>query len=118
MLKSAPSAKMSERVAYCMYHWDGPGALEHHDHLLSIPKLTMLQWTPGAGNEPTDHERWWPFYHKTIEAGKKVIIGCGSVENLKALKREFGEKLKAFMINMGAESPAQAEEILKIATID
>lgn len=39
------------------------------------------------------------------------------IENLKALKREFGEKLKAFMINMRAESPAQAEEILKIATI-
>jgi 5-methyltetrahydrofolate--homocysteine methyltransferase len=109
--------EMTERVSYCMYHWDGPGALQHHDHLLSIPKLTMLQWTPGAGNEPTDHKRWWPLYHKTIEAGKKVLIGCSSIENLKALKREFGEKLKAFMINMWAESPAQAEEILKIATV-
>lgn len=108
--------EMTERVSYCMYHWDGPGALQHHDHLLSIPKLTMLQWTPGAGNEPTDHKRWWPIYHKTIEAGKKMLISCGSIENLKALKREFGEKLKGFMINMRASSPAQAEEILKIVT--
>jgi len=40
--------EMTERVSYCMYHWDGPGALGHHDHLLSLPRLTMLQWTPGA----------------------------------------------------------------------
>jgi hypothetical protein len=77
----------------------------------------MIQWTPGAGAEPTDHQRWWPFYHKTIDAGKKVLISCGSVENLQALKNEFDEKLKAFLINMRAESPAQAEEILEMATV-
>ena len=108
--------EMCERVSYCMYHWDGPCAIQHHDHLLSIPRLTMLQWTPGAGNEPTDHERWWPLFHKSFEAGKKVLIGCGSIESLKALKKEFGEGFKQFLINMGAESPAQAEEILKIAS--
>jgi len=41
--------EMTERVNYCMYHWDGPSAIPHHDHLLSIPRLSMLQWTPGAG---------------------------------------------------------------------
>ena len=38
---------MTERLDYSMYHWDGPGAIPHHDHLLSIPKLNMIQWTPG-----------------------------------------------------------------------
>ncbi len=109
--------EMSERVSYCMYHWDGPDAIKHHDHLLSIPRLTMLQWTPGAGVEPTDHKRWWPLYHKTVEAGKKLLIGCGSIENLKALKKEFGTGLKSFLINMGAASPEQAAEILDIATV-
>lgn len=109
--------EMSERVSYCMYHWDGPDALKHQGHLLSIPKLTMIQWTPGAGAEPTDHKRWWRFYHKTIDAGKKVLIGCSSIENLQALKDEFGEKLKAFLINMRANSPTQAETILEIATV-
>jgi 5-methyltetrahydrofolate--homocysteine methyltransferase len=108
--------EMCERVAYSMYHWDGPGAIQHHDHLLSIPRLTMLQWTPGAGQEPTHHQRWWPLYHKTIEAGKKVLISCDSVETLKALKKEFGPKLKQFLINMGAKSPEHAEEILKVAS--
>lgn len=108
--------EMCERVSYCMYHWDGPGALQHHDALLSIPKLKMLQWTPGAGNEPTDHPRWWKLYHKTVEASKKVYIGCSSIENLKRLKKEFSEKLKHFLISMEADSPAQAKEILDVAT--
>jgi len=107
--------EMCERVSYCMYHWDGPGALPHHDHLLSIPKLTMLQWTPGAGAEGTDHPHWWPIYHKTIEAGKKLYIGCGSAANLMAIKKEFGPKFKQFLIGMNAQNKEQAEEILKMA---
>ncbi len=108
--------EMCERVSYCMYHWDGPGAIRHHDLLLSIPKLAMLQWTPGAGQEPTQHKRWWPMYHKSIEAGKKMLIGCDTMETLKVLKKEFGWKFKHFLINMGAKSPEHAGEILKVAS--
>ena len=108
--------EMCERVSYCMYHWDGPGALQHHDLLLSIPRLTMLQWEPGAGNEPTWHRRWWPLYHKTVEAGKRVIIFCDTLDTLKTLKREFRGGRKQFMINMGVDSPEQAEEVLKVAS--
>ena len=110
-------AEMCERVSYCMYHWDGPGALPHHDHLLLIPRLTMLQWTPGAGQENTDHPQWWPMYHKTIDAGKKLLIGCDGAANLMALKKEFGPKLKQFLINMRAQSKEEAEEILKTAYV-
>jgi hypothetical protein len=77
----------------------------------------MLQWTPGAGQEPTYHERWWPMYHKTVEAGKKLVINCDNIETLKAMKKEFGPKLNQFLINMGARTPEHAEEILKIAAI-
>ena len=108
--------EMCSRVSYCMYHWDGPGALAHHDHLLSIKRLRMLQWTPGAGQPPTWEEIWWPIYHKSIEAGKKLYIACDTVERLKGLKREFGLGLKQFLIAMGAESPQQAEEILATAS--
>jgi hypothetical protein len=106
---------MCERVSYCMYHWDGPGALPHHDHLLSIPQLDMVQWVPGAAQPPTWDRCWWPYYHKNFDAGKKMFIGCDTVETLKALKREFGENFKEFLINMRAEAPQQAEEILKVA---
>ena len=109
--------EMCERVGYCMYHWDGPGALPHHDHLLSIPALTMLQWTPGAGQEPTHDARWWPLYHKTVDAGKKLFIGCDTIDTLKALRKEFGPKLRQFLIGMPADTPEQADEILRIAEI-
>jgi 5-methyltetrahydrofolate--homocysteine methyltransferase len=109
--------EMSERVSYCMYHWDGPGALQHHDHLLSIPKLKMLQWTPGDGHEPCWDRRWWPYFHKTFDAGKKVFIWCDTPEHLLDLKREFGQGFKQFLIGMGAESPARADEILKMACV-
>lgn len=108
--------EMCERVAYSMYHWDGPGAIAHHDHLLSIPRLTMLQWTPGAGVEAMDHPRWWPLYHKTVDAGKKVYLGeCSGIESLRALKREFGPKLKQFLIGWHAGSLSEAEEFIRIA---
>lgn len=109
--------EMTGRVDFCMYHWDGPGAIRHHDHLLSIPRLTMIQWTPGAGVEPMMDRRWWSLYHKTVEASKKVaLLGFSGVENLKAIKREFGGKLKQFLISIQAASPQEAEDILKIVS--
>jgi hypothetical protein len=107
--------RMTERLDYSMYHWDGPGAIPHHDHLLSIPRLNMIQWTPGAGQAPVADKEWWPLYHKTIEAGKKVILlNFQGVDQLKAFKAEFGPKLKQFMIRIHAESLNQADHILNI----
>ncbi|MCX7014314.1 MAG: hypothetical protein NTW86_17475 [Candidatus Sumerlaeota bacterium] len=107
--------EMTERVSYSMYHWDGPGAIPHHDHLLSIPALDMLQWTPGAGNEPHADRRWWPLYHKTIDAGKKVYcMGC-HLDSLKAMKKEFGPKLKQFLLSVNVKTPRDAEEYLRVA---
>jgi len=104
--------EMCERVSYSMYHWDGPGALAHHDLLLGIPCLNMLQWTPGAGVEPTWHPRWWKYYHKTFDAGKKLLVGAENTEQLLALKKEFGEQCKGFLIGMGARDARQAEEFM------
>ena len=109
--------EMTERISYSMYHWDGPGALCHHDHLLSIPGLKMLQWTPGAGNEPVWHEKWWPLYHKTVEAGKKVFIGVDTLDTLRRIKREFGTRMKQFLIGIGVNSLQEGEEMIKVAEI-
>lgn len=109
--------EMTNSLDYCMYHWDGPGALVHHDHLLSIPRLSMLQWTPGAGCEDVTDKLWWPYYHKTIEAGKKIILlGFHGEENLRIFKKEFGAKFKHFMIAMSAESLKQAQEFLELVS--
>jgi len=111
-------AEMTERVSYCMYHWDGPGAIPHHDYLLALPKLTMIQWTPGAGVEPVWGKRWWPLYHKSFEAGKRVYVWADNIESVMAMKKEFGQHFKSFLLNMSVESPKQAEEALKMAMVD
>jgi hypothetical protein len=107
-------SEMCERVSYCMYHWDGPGAICHQELLLSIEKLAMLQWTPGAGAEPAWHSRWWPLYHRTVDAGKRIFIGGGDLEALRRLRKEFGAKLKLFLIAFSAQSESQAEEALRV----
>ncbi|MGD0093308.1 MAG: hypothetical protein ABSE73_25615, partial [Planctomycetota bacterium] len=71
---------------------------------------------PGAGHEETWCQRWWPLYHKTFDAGKKMLIGCDSLASLLRLKKEFGPQFKQFLIGMGVKSPREAEEILKAAS--
>jgi len=44
------------------------------------------------------------------------MIGCDTIETLRALKREFGAGLKQFLINMGVKTPAEAEKILQAAS--
>lgn len=107
--------EMTERISYSFYHWDGPAALRHHDALLMLPRLGMIQWTPGTGNEPPEHPCWWQYYHKTIEAGKKVLIGVPSdVEVMKRLKREFRQKFHQFALWIYPNCLQQGEEILRI----
>jgi 5-methyltetrahydrofolate--homocysteine methyltransferase len=111
-------AEMCERVSYCMYHLDGPGALGHLDHLISIPGLDMIQWTPGEGIEPVYHPRWWPYLHRIIDAGKSVHLhSCGGTEGLAALRREFGDKLGRFMICATVRTPEEADELMELAEV-
>ena len=112
-------ADLTAYIPYSLYHWDGPGALQHHDHLLSLPDLDMLQWTPGAGAAPVDDPEWWPYYHKTIEAGKKIYLGgCRSIDHLKAMKHEFGPGLNQFLIRRHCATAPEAREFLKTACVD
>ena len=111
-------SEMCERISYVMYHWDGPTAIPHHDHLLSVPGLDMIQWTPGAGVEPAHDRRWYPLFHKTVEAGKKAIMMTGAigVAGIRELKREFGEKLKQIAIKTPARSQQEAQQLMEAAS--
>jgi 5-methyltetrahydrofolate--homocysteine methyltransferase len=106
--------EMTERVSYSLYHWDGPGAVGHLDHLLSIPRLGMIQWTPGAGNEDTPHPKWWPLYHRIFDAGKRTMVGASSKDDLLAYRREFGEKCKLMYITTWARTRDEAAELLRV----
>ena len=102
-------------MSYSMYHWDGPGAIPHHDHILGIRALDMIQWTPGSGHPPPEDRSWWPLYHKTIEAGKKLYIGEVTLDGLRALAREFGPRLRRFLIGMSVAGPREAERAIALA---
>ena len=111
--------ELCDRIPYSMYHWDGAAAVRHHDHLLSIPGLKVLQVGPGGEGDqgyPTDHPRWWPLIHKTLDAGKRPFIGCCSTENFIALKREFGARLHRCIIDIHTlQTAADADRLLGIA---
>jgi 5-methyltetrahydrofolate--homocysteine methyltransferase len=109
--------KMTERLDFVLYHWDGPGAIPHHDHLLSIPGIRMLQWTPGAAVTPAWHPQWWPIYHKTVDAGRMVMLVDGfPPEKLAAMKREFGKKLNRFLLGMEYATQREADDAVRLVS--
>ncbi|MBI2915029.1 MAG: hypothetical protein HYY08_03775 [Firmicutes bacterium] len=64
----------AERLDYSIFHLDGEGELPHLELLLSMPRLTGIQWTPGDGAEPMDDPKWFPLYRRIQEAGKNLVI--------------------------------------------
>ena len=64
-----------------IYHLDGVGELPHLDMLLDIPKLTGIQWVPGAGIEPLFDKKWFDVYKKIQDKKKNLVLHIGRVEN-------------------------------------
>lgn len=109
--------KLLDRLDYALYHWDGPLALKHHDHLLSLKRLQVLQWTPGAGADKPWDRKWWPYFHKTFDAGKKVCINIGrqcTLDGLRGMKQEFGANLKKFLLFVVRPNITEAQQLLAV----
>lgn len=64
--------KQTNFLDYSIYHLDGPGAIQHLDALLELPKLTAIQWVPGAGAPPM--REWIPLLKKIQEAGRRLVL--------------------------------------------
>ncbi len=97
---------------HCIYHLDGPGSLVHLDNLLAIKDIDAIQWVPGAGQKPM-HE-WTDLLKKCQDAGKKLIIYCGSRDPLGIIKQILSElKPKGLIFSMGTKTREDLEEILK-----
>jgi hypothetical protein len=71
-------AEQTEWVGRTIYHLDGPGAARHLDSLLSLPKLTGVQWTPGAGAPSMSH--WIDLLRRVQAAGKLLFLWCNADE--------------------------------------
>ncbi len=68
---------LEEEVAHVdgsCYHWDGPDALKHLPDLLSIRKLRVIQWVPGAGQPGL--ESYIALFKQIQSAGKAIHLYC------------------------------------------
>ena len=103
----------SECIDRCIYHLDGPGELPHLPHLLSIPRLSAIQWSPGDGREGAGSERWFGLYDEIQAAGKGLVIIGVSADELEPLLRHISTK--GVFIACGAKDETTAREMVAIA---
>ncbi len=99
--------QQTEMVDRSIYHLDGPGAIRHLDALLALPRLTGIQWVPGAGQAPMSE--WIPLLRRIQAAGKSLVLGCEPWEVevlLRALKPE------GLLIRTSCSSVAEADALL------
>jgi hypothetical protein len=93
---------------YCIYHLDGPGAIQHLDAICAAPHLHVIQWVPGAGNKPVCE---WPDLLKRIQSlGKGLWLHGTAAEQLAMM--EF-LKPEGCMYNVWVKSRAEAEDYVK-----
>jgi len=76
--------QQTEWIGRTMYHLDGPDAIRHLDSLLSLPKLSGIQWIPGAGSPPMSE--WIPLLKRIQKAGKLQHLICQKGEVRKLLR--------------------------------
>ena len=102
----------TERIDRSVYHLDGPGELPHVRHLLSLPRLSAIQWTPGSGNEDVGHERWFGLYEEIQAAGKGLVLLGVHPEELERLLRHVSTK--GLYVSCGAGA-GDAKELIRMA---
>lgn len=106
-------AQQCRRLDRSVYHWDGPGQVPHLDHLLSIPELCAIQWTPGAGNPPVDEEVWFPLYKRIQEKKKGLVLLGVRPERVERLLLEL--KPEGLLMSVWCGSEEEARELLQKA---
>lgn len=102
--------EVAESLDKAAYHLDGPDAVRHLDLILDIPKISAIQWVPGAGS-PTAAS-WIPMLKK-IQAKKKALYlyaeNPGEVEKLMMELDPEG-----LLISIPCKSEEEADDVVKI----
>ncbi len=73
----------------------------------------MIKWAAGASNEETPYPKWWPLYHRILEAGKSVMVAACNGDDLLAYRREFEEQCKRMHITTWARTAGEARRLLQ-----
>jgi 5-methyltetrahydrofolate--homocysteine methyltransferase len=83
------------RADFSVFHLDGPSCIGHLKHLLSVPSLKAVQWTPGAGSESVypGHRVWWDrIWRPVYAAGKSALVLSNTPDLVEPFLKEFGWK--------------------------
>lgn len=94
---------------HSMFHLDGPSCICHLEHLLRIPELDAIQWTPGAGQPGTGDRKWYGLYGQILNAGKSVQIPGVNIDEARQILSTFGAK--GVYLTVGVSSEAEADAI-------
>ena len=101
---------IEEEVAFldnACFHLDGPDALKHIDDILAIDRIGAFQWVPGACNKPQIE---WPDVLKKIHAAGKATIIYATVDQIKAIHKQYPPNLVVYDTTVKTEK--QAHELL------
>jgi 5-methyltetrahydrofolate--homocysteine methyltransferase len=109
-----------ERLDYSVYHLDGVEAIKHLDLILSIPKLTALQWTAGANEPGAGAAEWFEIYRRARKAGKSLLLLDVDGKDVPRLVEELGPEgllIGTAASSQGACPVREAEELLLAAEV-
>ena len=100
--------QQTQWVERTVYHLDGPGAIRHLDSLCSLPRLSAIQWVPGAGAAPMS--QWLPLLRRIQTKKKLLALSCEPWE-VEALVT--GLEPEGLLLSVNCESEEQVRDLLK-----
>jgi hypothetical protein len=107
-----PLQRQCAWLDHSLFHLDGPSCICHLDHLLAIPELDAVQWTPGAGQPGAGDAQWYDLYERILCANKSVQILGANVEEAKHILDTLGGK--GVYLSVNVDSEAEAKEIIAL----
>lgn len=101
--------KEASSLDFCVYHYDGKGALGHLDDVLSMPEIDVIQWVPGAGQPKT--VEWMDLLKKIQAAGKGLWLYDWTEEDIKSHYKEL--KPTGLLFSLWVKTPGEADSLLE-----
>ncbi len=104
-----PLRRQCAWLDHSLFHLDGTSCLSHVDHLLAIPELDAIQWTPGIQEAGPGDAKWDELYGRILGAGKSVQILNVNVAQAHRIFDKFGSAGLYVLVKVKSET--EAEEI-------
>lgn len=106
-----PLQKQCAWLDHSLFHLDGPTCIAHLPHLLKIPELDAVQWTPGAGQPSPGDASWYGLYEQILNADKSFQINT-SPNEAKQILKTFGAKGVYLVVR--ADSREEADDLITL----